>query len=79
MRGVLRGVEAGQVCVQIGDELRRYPPAEIERANLILSLDQFARLGEGLHPLAAAAAPSPHAGGSKPNAARAARPSGESS
>lgn len=49
----LLGAESGIVRVRLetGEE-RVIPLADIERANLILDLDQYARLGQGLHPVA---------------------------
>lgn len=49
--GVILGAEDGVVRIRVGDEPRSYPVADIERANLVLSLEQYARLGEGLHPI----------------------------
>lgn len=50
--GVILGVTDGSVAVDLGGEVRNFPVEEIERANLVLDLDQYARMGEGLHPLA---------------------------
>lgn len=50
-KGVLLGATDGIVRVRIADETRELPLNSIERAHLILDLAQFARLGEGLHPI----------------------------
>jgi ribosome maturation factor RimP len=55
--GTLRGCEAGLLRFQVGEELREIPVSEVERANLVLDLDQYARLGEGLHPIATEGTP----------------------
>ncbi|MDP2312825.1 MAG: ribosome maturation factor RimP [Pseudomonadota bacterium] len=48
----LLGAADGTVRVKVDDEGERLIPlADIERANLILDLEQFARLGQGLHPV----------------------------
>ena len=53
----LVAVEAGQVRVNVEGEERTYALADIERANLVLTLEQYARLGQGLHPIAEGAEP----------------------
>ncbi len=50
-KGVLLGVEDGMVAVRTADEVRRFPVEAIERANLVLTLEQFQRLGQGLPPI----------------------------
>lgn len=52
LSGVLLGCEDGTVRVRVGEEVRLVPLADVERAQLVLDLDQYARLGEGLHPIA---------------------------
>jgi ribosome maturation factor RimP len=52
LKGVIRGVVEGYVELDVEGELRRIPLEDVERANLDLDLDQYARMGEGLHPLA---------------------------
>jgi ribosome maturation factor RimP len=48
----LLGASDGQVRVNVeGEGERILPLDDIERANLVLDLDQFARLGQGLHPV----------------------------
>lgn len=49
--GVILGAEGGVVRLKIAEEARSYPISDIERANLVLTLEQYARLGEGLHPI----------------------------
>ena len=51
-KGVLVGVVDGVVSVRTPEEVRQFPVEAIERANLVLTLDQFRRLGEGLSPIA---------------------------
>lgn len=51
-RGTLIGFGEGVVSVQTTDSIRQFPIGAIERANLVLTLDQFQRLGEGLSPFA---------------------------
>jgi ribosome maturation factor RimP len=46
LRGVLRGVEDGDVLVERTDHVRRVPFEAIERANLILDLDEYRALSE---------------------------------
>ncbi|MES2638605.1 MAG: ribosome maturation factor RimP [Myxococcota bacterium] len=51
----LLGAADGQVRVHVDDEGERIIPlSDIERANLVLDLEQFARLGQGLHPVSSA-------------------------
>lgn len=50
-KGVLLGCADGVVSVQAADGVRTFPIEAIERANLVLTLDQFNRLGQGLPPL----------------------------
>ncbi len=68
LKSVLTGVEGDEVLVTVDGVPRRYHIDDIERANLVLSLDEYARLGEGLHPLAPASPPV-----AAPKAARAPR------
>ena len=53
-KGILLGVVEGMVRVQVQDDVRQFSVESIERANLVLTLDQFKRLGEGLAPIAEA-------------------------
>lgn len=49
----LLGASSGVVRVRLeSGEEREIPLDDIERANLVLDLDQYARLGQGLHPVA---------------------------
>lgn len=50
LKGRLLGVEGGLVTVENEQGRHTLPLEDIERANLVLSLDQYARLGQGLHP-----------------------------
>ncbi len=50
-RGILLGLEAGVVSVKVADTVKTFPIDAIERANLMLTAEQFKRLGEGLPPL----------------------------
>lgn len=50
-------VAGGRVRVDVDGEQRTWAIADIERANLILTLEQYARLGQGLHPIAEGAKP----------------------
>lgn len=81
LKGTIRGVEAGVLSLEVEGELRQIPVADVERANLVLDLEQFARLGEGLHPLAPAPVQEKKRvqGKKAAAAAYAARQSGESS
>ena len=45
------GCEAGVVRLGADDGERLVPIEDIERANLVLTLEQYARLGQGLHPI----------------------------
>jgi len=55
LKARLLGASDGQVRVSVeGEGERIIPLDDIERANLILDLDQFARLGQGLHPVESA-------------------------
>lgn len=51
LTGVLLGVESGKLTLRLEAETRLIPLADVERANLVLDLAQYARLGEGLHPI----------------------------
>ncbi len=51
LTGVLAGVDAGILKLRLEAETRAIPLTDVERANLVLDLDQYARLGEGLHPI----------------------------
>jgi len=53
-KGILLGITEGMVQVRTPEEVRQIPIEAIERANLVLTLDQFQRLGEGLTPIAEA-------------------------
>ncbi len=48
----LLGAAEGVVRVLADDGERDIPLADIERANLVLDFEQYARLGRGLHPIA---------------------------
>ncbi|MSQ01444.1 MAG: ribosome maturation factor RimP [Myxococcales bacterium] len=50
-RGTLLGLDAGVVSVKVADAVKTFPIDAIERANLLLTAEQFQRLGEGLPPL----------------------------
>lgn len=50
-RVVLVGARDGMVIVRGEDGEHSIPIADIERCHLILSLAEFKRLGEGLHPI----------------------------
>lgn len=50
-KGILVGCTDGVVSVRTADGVRTFPIEAIERANLVLTLDQFQRLGQGLSPL----------------------------
>ena len=53
MKARLLGAERGVVRVRLDSgEERALPMVDIERANLVLDLDQYTRLGQGLHPVA---------------------------
>ena len=52
LKARLLGAADGNVRVLVeGEGERILPLGDIERANLVLDLDQFARLGQGLHPV----------------------------
>lgn len=51
LRGRIVGIEGDVVTLDVGGESRRYALDDIERAHLVLDLEQFQRLGQGLHPL----------------------------
>ncbi len=51
VKGTLCGMDGEIVRVRTADEERTLSLDEIERAHLVLTLDQFQRLGQGLHPL----------------------------
>ena len=59
VRGVIVGCTDDELTLRVDDQLRTYPVEDIERATLVLDLDQYARMGEGLHPLADRGAPGP--------------------
>ena len=42
--GVLKGYEDGDVCVEVDGELLRFPADSLERAHLVLSLEQYQEL-----------------------------------
>lgn len=50
-KGTLVGIRDGVVTVRVAGEEREIPLTSIERAQLVLDLAQFARLGQGLHPI----------------------------
>jgi ribosome maturation factor RimP len=50
-KGVLLGVEGDLARFSVAGEVRELPLNSIERAQLVLDLAQFARLGQGLHPI----------------------------
>lgn len=50
-KGTLLGVEGDLVRFTVAGETRELPLTSLERAHLVLSLEQFARLGQGLHPI----------------------------
>ena len=53
MKVRLLGTDSGTVRVRLdGGEERNLSIDEIERANLVLDFEQYARLGQGLHPMA---------------------------
>lgn len=66
---VITGVEDDDVLVTVDGVPRRYALEDIDRANLVLDLAQFERLGQGLHPIAPDE-PAPVAPKGKPGAAR---------
>ena len=51
VRGVLGGVDGQDVLVTTAEGPQRLPLPSIERAHLALTMEQFARLGQGLHPI----------------------------
>ena len=51
LKCVLGGVDGDYVLVTVDGVPRRYFIEDIERANLLLDLDQFERIGQGLHPI----------------------------
>jgi ribosome maturation factor RimP len=51
LRGRIVGIEGDVITLDVAGELRRYALDDIERAHLLLDLEQFHRLGQGLHPL----------------------------
>lgn len=51
LKGRLLGVESGLVTVENEQGRHTLPLEDIERAHLVLSLEQYARLGQGLHPI----------------------------
>lgn len=52
VKGVIEQVAEGVLSLRTEEGVRTYPLDSIERANLVLDLDQYARMGEGLHPIA---------------------------
>ena len=52
MKVRLLGASGGVVRVQAEDGPRDIPIEDIVRGNLILDHEQYARLGQGLHPIA---------------------------
>lgn len=59
LKCMLRGVEGDEILVEVDGVPRRYHVDDVERAVLQLDLDQFERLGQGLHPGLPAGAPAP--------------------
>lgn len=51
VKGTLCGVDGELVRVRVAEEERLLSLDEIERAHLVLTITQFQRLGQGLHPL----------------------------
>lgn len=63
IQGVLAGTKDGLVTLNTDQGPRALRVDDIERAHLVLDLTQYARLGEGLHPIATPTGdPTPHAG-----------------
>lgn len=56
VRGEIAAVEGGSVTVRTEEGPRTFLLDDIERANLVLSFEQYARLGEGKHPVSDPAA-----------------------
>ncbi len=59
LKCILRGVEGDEILVDVDGVPRRYHADDVERATLLLDLDQFERLGQGLHPGLPAGSPVP--------------------
>lgn len=57
LAGTLAGADDASVRIRVGDETHTIAFTDIERAHLVLDLDQYARLGEGLHPIEPEGAP----------------------
>lgn len=57
IRGEILGAADGVVRVACDGAERTFAVDDIERANLVLDVDQYARMGEGLHPLAQPSGP----------------------
>lgn len=51
VKGTLVGVDAGAVTVRTDEGERTFLLDDVERANLVLTFEQFARMGEGKHPV----------------------------
>ena len=66
LKCLILGVDGDEVRVAVEGVERRYHIDDIERANLLLDLDQYERLGQGLHPMAPPAEPTPPAPPRKP-------------
>lgn len=50
--GVLGGLDGGDVLLQVGDDLRRFPRTDVDQVRLVLDPEEYDRLGrEGLPPL----------------------------
>jgi hypothetical protein len=78
---VLAGVDGDYVLVTVDGAPRRYFIEDIERANLLLDLEQFERIGQGLHPIDpdAASTPAPEKVKGKAGAANFSKSEGGSS
>lgn len=81
VKSVLAGVDGDYVLVKVDGVPRRYFIEDIERANLLLDLSQFERIGQGLHPIDpdAATAPVPERVKGKAGAANFSKSEGGSS
>lgn len=63
IRGVILGCADGVVRIAGDDGERTFAVDDIERATLALDFDQYARMGEGLHPIAPPSGPTKPAHG----------------
>lgn len=70
LKAVILGVSGDEIVLDVDGTERRYHIDDVERANLVLDLDQYARLGEGLHPIAPPEPPPAVEGGMKPPKSR---------